>query len=376
MRKNPKILHLSSAVKWRGGENQVYLLYRELESLGIEQMLMMPRGQACDTMEKKGVEPTELKFRQPWLLYDALRISGLCSKKGCNIIHAHDSKAHTTAALAIELFGAPAIMVAHRRVDNPLRKNFITRWKYKLDSLRAIICVSDHIKNSMATSIEQTDKLHTIHSATGILQESSKPTREIIDLRKFLNIPEGAHLVCNVSALDEHKDPIAFLITARITLDKRKDVHFVWIGADAGMEKKCRAYVRENGMEDRVHFTGYIENAARLISQMDVFLFTSRTEGLGTTLLDAMAQNTPVVSTSSGGPEELIDHLQTGWLADVGNPQQLAEGIEFFLSQSEKAGSVAMNARKQVEKNFSPAAMCEKTLILYRSIVSGSEEEK
>ncbi|TVR88687.1 MAG: glycosyltransferase family 1 protein [Saprospirales bacterium] len=366
MTARPRILHLSTARSWRGGENQLRILYRELEARGFKQRLMMPAGPALFRIKKEGVNVRQLTSKNPWLLIDAFRVGRICKKEGIDIIHAHDAKAHSLGALAAEIFGAGAGLVVHRRVDNPIRQNFLSRWKYHCKSVRALICVSDHIRKVVEkhTHIDP-HKMHTVYSAVG----SEDPKKEHpTDLRKQIGINPKTILVGNLSALAEHKDPLNFIKTASRILEKREDIRFVWVGGDDGMEDICRERIAEKKLQDKIHLIGFVENAAALISQLDVFLFTSKTEGLGSVLLEAMRRKVPIVSTDAGGPSEIISHRETGWLAEVKNPGQLAEGVLFFLENADQAREVTTRANKQIESRFSPSEMARQVVEIYKKI--------
>ncbi len=344
------------------------ILYRELEARGFKQCLMMPAGLALSRMKKEGADVRQLTSKNPWLLIDALGIGRICKKEGIDIIHAHDAKAHSLGALAAEIFGAGTGLIVHRRVDNPIRKNILSKWKYHCKSVRALICVSDHIRKIVENhSRIDTHKLHTVYSAVG----SENPEKDHpMDLRKQIGIDPKTKLVGNVSALAGHKDPLTFIETAAHILEEREDIHFVWVGGDDGMEDICRKLIAEKKQQDKIHLIGFVENAAALISQLDVFLFTSKTEGLGSVLLEAMQRKVPIVSTDAGGPAEIISHRETGWLAEVKNPGQLAEGVLFFLENADQAREVTTEAYKQIEGRFSPLEMTRQVVEVYKNCTS------
>ena len=73
--------------------------------------------------------------------------------------------------------------------------------------------------------------------------------------------------------------------------------------------------------------TGFRKDIPKILPELDIFLFSSKTEGLGTSLLDAFACQVPVVATNAGGVPELIIHEKTGLLSPTKDPQSLAKNV-------------------------------------------------
>ena len=93
-------------------------------------------------------------------------------------------------------------------------------------------------------------------------------------------------------------------------------------------EAEIRRFVTERGLEDSFIFTGFLKNIGQVLPSLDIFLMTSKTEGLGSSLIDAFAAKVPVVATRVGGIPELISHQKTGLLSDVGDFSDLAKNIQ------------------------------------------------
>lgn len=102
---------------------------------------------------------------------------------------------------------------------------------------------------------------------------------------------------------------------------------------------------------------------------MDVLLFTSKEEGLGTTILDAFACKVPVVATAAGGIPEIITNEKTGLLAPVGDAQTLAHYVEKILADRNLREQLIENAWQKV-KYFSKENMAKKTLEVYQSLLN------
>jgi glycosyltransferase involved in cell wall biosynthesis len=111
--------------------------------------------------------------------------------------------------------------------------------------------------------------------------------------------------------------------------------------------------VEKLSLEDKIIFTGFIEDIKRIFSIIDIFVLTSLWEGFPLTICEAMASFVPVVSTRVGGVPEMIEHSITGLLTEPGNIEQLQDAIGKLIRDKELSNRLAHAARKKVEETFS-----------------------
>ncbi len=115
-----------------------------------------------------------------------------------------------------------------------------------------------------------------------------------------------------------------------------------------------RALVEQLGLSDRVHFTGFRSDVARIMSGVDVVAHTSKSpEPFGRVIVEAMLANKPVIATAGGGAAEIISHGHDGVLVPPGNPALLASAISDMLANPEKASQLASQGTKTATSEFS-----------------------
>ena len=119
------------------------------------------------------------------------------------------------------------------------------------------------------------------------------------------------------------------------------------------------------GLNDTVQFAGFIPEAQTLIGAFDVFVLCSRSEGLGSILLDAFAAGVPVVATAVGGIPELVNDGVTGLLAPPGEPVALAATIDRLLHDAALQQDLTAAARELVEREFTVARMAQRYRVVY-----------
>lgn len=358
-----KVLHVSMAKGWRGGEQQIAYLADFLKNQGIEQSFAALQNEPLYlSLKNAGVSTIPL---YPSLLKITHNIQRLRkAAKDADLIHLHDSKAHTVAVLAA-LTGMSIPLVLSRRVDFVPSNNFFSRFKYNHHSVKKVICVSQAIEKIMKKSIKKPEIVTTVHS--GIDTNKFNNFHENY-LRKTYNIPSEHTIIGNTSAIAPHKDYFTFVDTAELLILNNHKIKFFIIGQGAE-EESIRNYIQKKGLQEHIIMTGFLENIHDVLPSLDIFFMPSETEGLGTSILDAMAAGVPVVATSTGGITELITNNENGLLAPPANPAKLADQIEKLILSRSLKESIIKNARQKVQ-HFSKEQMGKKTLKVYKDVLA------
>jgi len=222
------------------------------------------------------------------------------------VIHAHDSRAH--GAIAATARGAADRLVVHRRIDDVPRDRASTRWKYRRGRF---VCVSGAVAAVLEAAGVERDRLHVVRSAVQAPVEppSRPPVRRPLQLLAY-------------GALVEHKghadllDALALAgSTPRLTL-----------AGEGPLRGALTARARALELGDRVRIVDPPETHEALLGASDLFVQPSRTEGLGTAVLDASAHGVPVLATEAGGLPEAVG--EGGWLVPPGDPPALAAQLD------------------------------------------------
>ena len=139
-----------------------------------------------------------------------------------------------------------------------------------------------------------------------------------------------------------------------------------WVIAGDGELLSVLEWLRDQlGLSDRVHFLGQIPEPEGLIAEADLFVMSSREEGLGTSVLDAMARGIPVASTTAGGLGEMLGG-GAGMLVPAANPEALADAVARILSDPSLRSTLVARAGKAI-RHFTAERMAAEVLTVYRS---------
>jgi glycosyltransferase involved in cell wall biosynthesis len=382
------VLMISTPDSWRGGERQAAFLSEELRKMALNITVLCPvHSPLAEYWKKKSVEgipvsPTQrlphlsgsdewievIYFTKPHLLslQFGRKIKSICKRKKIDLIHVHDAHAHTYAFLSAWIFGNKTPLVVSRRVDFPVRNSRMSHMKYNHSSVKKIICVSEKIKKITGKSIKDKGKLDVVYSGIDTDVFNNRQSKNI--LHRELNLSPDIKLIGNFSALAEHKDYFTFIDAAKILSEKNDKLRFI-IAGDGPLKEEVKSYCEKQGMKDMVYFIGFRKDVSEILPELDIFLMTSKTEGLGTTLLDAFACRIPVVTTDAGGITEFAKHEFNSLVAPVQNAGLLARHVIRILDDVMLRTRLIINACETAKK-FSKKTMAEKTLQIYTEVLT------
>ena len=135
------------------------------------------------------------------------------------------------------------------------------------------------------------------------------------------------------------------------------------------MEETVRKWIEESELDEYVKLIGEVTDVGSWLSIMDVFLFTSATEGLPNVLIEAQGFGVPVVSTKVGGVPEIVEDGETGILIEQTSSVILGEAIIEMLGQKDFA-KVRKNTEKRTRERFSVKKMASRTVEMYSRVIS------
>lgn len=347
-----RVVHVASGREWRGGQRQVWLLARELEHLGVSQTVVTGTGTELATrLRAAGVRVRETG----WSLGLDPRVLGAVVadlRAAPAVLHAHDAHALTLAGLAARLTGAP--LVVTRRVDFPLRRRGL--WA-RADR---VIAISDAVARVLRADGIPAGRIVVIHSGVDLADiEAAVP----LGLRARLGLPPGAVVAAHLGALVPHKDQ-ATLVRAAGLLRERVPALYWIIAGEGELRSEVETLIAREALSDRVRLVGQLERPLGLLAEADLFVMSSREEGLGTSVLDAMARGIPVASTSAGGLPEMLAGI--GLLVPPGDPSALADAVARLAVDPALRAELGARGRARV-RQFTAARMADAVRTVYRS---------
>jgi glycosyltransferase involved in cell wall biosynthesis len=355
----PAIVHVASGREWRGGQRQIWLLARELARRGVDQVVVTGGdSELARRLSSAGVRVRPVRWRAGLDPRVLPAILGELRRRRA-ILHAHDSHALTLAGVCAGLSGAP--LVATRRVTFPIRR--------KLFWVRAqrVIAISGAVRDALTLDGLAAERIALIPSAVDAaeLRAATGP-----DIRTRFGLPEKGQVAVSLGALTPEKDQSTLIEAAALLVRDLPALHWVIVG-EGPLRSALEARIARLGLEARVHLVGQLADPHMALAGADVFVLSSLAEGLGSSVLAAMALDVPVVATRVGGVPEVLGS-GAGVLVPPSKPADFAAAVYRVLSEPGYAADLKQAARRELRR-FTVGAMAEQVVQVYRSCAHSLE---
>jgi glycosyltransferase involved in cell wall biosynthesis len=356
-----RIVHVNTERTWGGGERQLHALAVELRRRGHRSWAAVrPRTRLAAALACDGVPVVTLSPFLEWDPVAVARLRSLLRRVGAQIVHAH--AAHAVAPAALACAGTGARLLVARRVAHRLRRNPLSRWKYARTC--RFIAVSDRVRAALRACGVAAARITVVHSGLDLRRTVSRASPDTL---RALGVRSGPALVVMVSSLvPPHKDPETFVAAIAAARAAGSDVQALLIG-EGPLAARARGAVRRMGLDGFVRLTGYRGDAEEILAAADVAVLSSRDEGLGTTLLDAMAAGVPVAATDAGGVREVVRNGIDGLLAPIGDGPALGAAIARIVGDADLREALRRAGRDRV-REFSLDRTVEGTLEVYWAV--------
>ena len=361
-------VHVNTERGWRGGEQQLAYLVRGLLAQGHRALVVAQRDSVAATrLTAAGLEVIERRMRGEADVLAIARLARLFRRVHADVVHLHTSHAHALGRVAARLGGRPAVIVS-RRVDFSIyRRSFfrLNGLKYRRGVDR-IVAVSDAMRRVLETDGLDPAKITVVRDA---IDPARVRTAAPIDVRSRLALPAQARIVLAVGALVGHKGHRHLVAAIPAIVAAEPDARVV-IAGEGSLREELTQQAAALGIADRLSLPGYVDDVAGWFAAADVFVMPSVEEGLGSSVLDAMAAGVPIVATTAGGIPEAIRDGVDGLLVAPADPTALARAVVATLRDRYAAHARAQTASARVEAEFPVDRMVEETLAVYRDVLA------
>jgi glycosyltransferase involved in cell wall biosynthesis len=357
-------LQIDTARTWRGGQNQVLLTAGGLRARGHRVVVVAhPNGELRKRLPVD-MEVVPLAPRGEVDLPTAWRLSRVIRELQPDIIHAHDPHGVAVAATALSIASPsrrPAL-VAARRVDFHIKGNSFSRWKYR--QVDRFVTASEAIRAMLIEDGVPADRATTVHEGVDVDRVVAV---EPLNVREEYWFPPHSLIVGNIAALVPHKGQKYLVDAAALVVREVPEARFLVLG-EGELRAVLEQQIKHLHLAQHVVLAGFRADILALLKGLDLFVMSSVTEGLGTSLLDAMAAGRPIVATRAGGiPEVVVDGV-SGLLVPPRDAHALAEAILGMLRDEALRQRLAEAGFARVRARFSVDRMVEETLGVYAAV--------
>jgi glycosyltransferase involved in cell wall biosynthesis len=362
-------LHIDTARTWRGGQNQVLLTVNGLRAIGHRATLVAHPDGELRRRAAEGLDLIPLAARTEIDLTAGWRLWRLIRRLQPDVVHAHDPHGIAMASLALSLASGsrggppPPPLVASRRVDFHLKSNSFSRWKHR--QVGCFIAASDAIRQMLIADGIPADRTATVHEGIDLAHVRAAPP---VNVHEAFWLPHQAPVVGNVAALVPHKGQRHLIDAAQLVVREIPDARFVILG-EGELREHLEHQIRNYHLEKHVLLPGFRTDVLGCLKSFDLFVMSSVTEGLGTSLLDAMACSRAIVATRAGGIPEIVEDGRTGVLVPPRDHRALAREIVRLLNDPDQRRRMGDAGFERVSARFTVERMVEETARIYSQVV-------
>ncbi len=379
-----KIVRITSRLNLGGPTRQLLPLCRDLDSSRFRTHLVFGSVESDEresyesfVRDRVSIEKVDSLRRSlnPWHDFKAFfALWRILRREKPMILHTHLAKAGFLGRMAGVFAGVPIRVHSYHGVNfrghfgdlksccSKIAERILSRFT------KRSVAVSESVKQELLENrITSEAKICVIPPGLDLKPFLESNGRSGV-LRKRFKISEDELLVGFIGRLVPVKNPNDFLAMAAAVCLMESNIRFVFIG-DGPLRGDLADQVRSFELQDRIFFAGWREDMPACLSELDLVVSTSLSEGLPVSLIEAMAAAKPVVARSVGGIAELFDQGQFGVLAPAGESEELEGIVLSLLKDPKQRESLGLSAREWVRERYSASRLVADTEKLYKELI-------
>jgi glycosyltransferase involved in cell wall biosynthesis len=307
-----------------------------------------------DEIKKTNSQIVELPAINQGDIYSIIKLALMFFKFNPDIILCHSGRALIYSRLArfLALKKMPIVVIDHG--INPIK--FI-----KADY---ILTVNTFFSNELIKAGKPANRALVIPNMIEIPQDFKELIKS--PLAKKIRLGSLGRL-----AVEKNYDKV--IRAMKILKDQNIEVEFS-IGGVGVEQKKLEDLARELGVENNFKILGWVDNKREFFSNIDIFILPSKYETFGIAILDAMIYSTPIITSNSWGPDEIIEDCVTGLKISKDDDSQtanlIAEAVKKLVNNQELAKTIASNAKKEFFAKYTAEIVSDKLFKICEKIIS------
>ncbi len=363
-----KILYLTNHLNVGGITSYVFSLARGLRKKGHDVYLASSPGDRLDKFLGEGIEylKVPLKTKQefsPQVFLSIFKALSFIKEKEIDIIHSNTRVTQVLGTLLSKYSGKVHVSTCHGFFKNRLSRKIFPCWGKK------VVAISDSVKEHLVKDfLLDEQKIELIYNGIDLSRFTSESSFSKAALRRKFGL-KGSPIIGIIARLSEVKGHI-YLIQAMKEILEFYPKAQLFIAGDGKIKDELVKLARRLGVFENIVFVAEISDTVEALSVMDIFVMPSLNEGLGLSLMEAMAFGLPVIGSNVGGIKTLIQDGYSGVLVPAADSLSIAGAVVELLKDQKRAQYLGGNARNFINHKFSEEEMVSKTERLYKKCLN------
>ncbi|MFI5369993.1 MAG: glycosyltransferase [Candidatus Eisenbacteria bacterium] len=361
-----KIVHVVESMR-RGGAESVVVEHVRHAGPGFETAVVALNdgGPALEEARAAGARAYHIG-KHGARLDGITRLAAILREEHPDVVNGHNATGGLYAVMAARLAGIPVVFRTEHTLHFPARHSVVYPFLEPLATAltRRVVCVCQAVLESHVSRLPWAAR-RFVTVANGISPAPHTRPRE--DVRHELGMGEADTLVLSVGSLTPQKAQDVLIDAFAVAAPRSPSARLV-IAGEGPLRGALESRIATLGLAERVRLLGDRSDAADLMAAADLFVLSSRREGLPMTLIEAMRAGCAAVSTRIGGTGEAIEDGVTGRLVGVGDVAALGDVIATLLDDHATRRAYGTAGRARFHARFTAERMVRETEALYREV--------
>jgi len=371
--KQLRILNVIGSLETGGAESLLYYIHRHLKEKGYENFTICTftsNGSFYEKAKHDGLQLISLGLKSKHDPRAIWRLVKVIKKGQFNVIHTHLLIAYLYSVIALFfVWNVKLVYTIHGIAPNDFN-SISKKFFYKILSFRTdrVVAVSNatmkkYIELTSVNESKVSVVWNAVKNSISEIQKSSEEKRRELDIEH--NIP----ILLAIGRVCEAKDYETLLKAAKLLKDQDQRYRLL-IAGDGPLWDEMNLLRDTFGLQNNVTFLGRRNDIAELLNMADIFVQSSRWEGLSISIIEAMMFGKPIVATAVDGTCEQIRNGIDGLLVPAGDHISLANAIKSLLNNKQMQLQYGQSAKKRAYEEFTMNIMSERLIKLYEEVFS------
>lgn len=364
-----RILEITARADFGGGPEHLFNLLGHLtEAYTIDIACPKQHPYWSRYTEKTNGEILEIPFRK-FTISALFKLIRHIKSKRISLIHSHGKGAGVYGRFLSLWTGIEHIHTPHGiHIDNynkSMRALYLIYERMTKRLVDSVIFVSaSEREKAQSLNLWSDIPSHIIPNGVAIIDDSyQRKIRE--SSRKSLQLLNDELIIVSLSRFDFAKNMQEVALIAE-ALKKESRIKFILIG-DGTDRESIQRWCQEKGL-DNIRFIGFVDTPLEYLAAGDIYLSTSRWEGMPLSVLEAMSLGIPVIASAVVGNKDAVDDQKTGLLYELGDIEKASHHIRTLLDDKERREIISQSAKARQVELFSVFSMSKRTSLIYESI--------
>ncbi len=374
-----KILHLISGGDTGGAKTHVFALLRALTKKADVKIVCFMKGTFFDELQNIDVESELIEQKNRFDLSVLKRVKEI-AKDGFDLIHSHGARANFLCTHLKNKLDIPIVTTIHSDYlldfDGIYKKIVFTGLNmFALNKLDNYIAVSTNFKDMLISRGFKPNRIYTVYNGMDYSTPMEYQSKE--EFAKRIGIEYNKDNVY-IGLIGRHyhvKGHDIFVKACGIVAKKRKNARFL-IAGDGDLRNELIHIAKEQKIEDKLIFTGFLKDIYSFINFIDINTLTSRSESFPYVLMEGARMKKPTVSSRVGGIPDLIIDGKTGLLFESENCEELAEKLIQLIDSKDERNRLGESLYDFATSTFSSENLANTHIDIYNSIMKKHKDKK